>query len=284
MIVTTDQYDGKRKVTFAQYASVNDFATQLGKSKFAAGYDRRNDYGWAGGSVADTLRDCERGDEQYAREAEKWIDRFSNVALEQYALDLEHNTQFGMVDVGAWMAGEPEHLCGPTFTPTDRAPIAITMDQWIWCGIKTRTIKRRGVAAMALLQALSLFRPVMLYVVLANRHVPSRTDCIQVIPAPTTPMDTSRTGVMVAAPRFVRSGMMPMLHEHAKSDAPCSIPALQAGLGWQTHKLARWLAPRLGVDDDNIIHLPAMQSPQEFGNDRDAQAWVTKWVKHYADT
>lgn len=285
MIITPDTYDGKRKVKLATYASINDFADELERSDYAKSYDERH-HGledWAGGDLKKTVEKSRRGDERYARQAEKWVEQFSNVALQDYALENEHNTQFGMVDVGAWLAGEPEHLYGPTITHTDRAPVAITLDQWIQCTVPTDAIVRRGVAAVALTQALSMYRPVVLYIVLANRHTPSSTDAVQIIPAPTSPMDSARAGLMVAAPYFVRAGMMPMLHHIAQDNRPCGIPALSAGRRWQTHQLPKWLAPRIGVNPENMIHLPMMYNTQEFDNDANALAWVRKWVKHYAD-
>lgn len=287
MIVTPDKYQKKKPIKLATYASINDFAHELERSKYAKVYDDRlRDGGmvrWAGGDRADAVAGCARGDDKYAQSAERYVEQFTNVALEDYALESEHNTQFGMVDVGAWLAGEPEHLYGPTITHTDRAPVAITVDQWIQCTVPAHAITRRGVAAIALAQALSMFRPVVLYIVLANRHVPSGTDAVQVVPAPTSPMDTARTGFMLAAPQFVRAGMMPMLYHIAQDSRDCGIPSLSAGRVWQTDDLPKWLAPRISVEPDNMIHLPMMFNTQEFGDDTSALNWVRRWVKKYAD-
>lgn len=282
MHIQDDTLLGKHKCKFVTYESVNDFALRLlNCDNNAQAYLSRNNRRWAGGTEDDVQRGCRGETLTYAERADKYVTQFGNVAVQDHAIDMEFNVEQGELDVGAWLSGEPEHLYGPTYTKTDRAPVAITVDQWIWRGCSNATIERRGVAAMALAQALTMYRPVMLYVVLANRHVPSNTNAVQVIPAPSNPMDTARCAYMLAAPPFVRAGMMPMLHQIAKSPAPCGIPYVRPGFNWQSTQLGEWLAPRLGVEQDNIIHLPMMLDDQEFGSDASAQAWVKRHVERY---
>lgn len=283
MHIVNDTLTGKHKAKFVTYDSVNDFALRLlNCDHHAQAYLDRSEGRWAGGDKETALRGARGEDHSYAARADKFVTQFGNVALQDHAIDLEFNCEQGDLDIGGWASGEPEHLYGPTYTKTDRAPVAVTVDQWIWAGCHTSTIERRGVASMALVQALSMYRPVMLYVVLADRHVPSNTNAVQVIPAPCNPMDTARCAFMLAAPPFVRAGMMAMLHQIAQSGADCGIPAVSAGMGWQATQLGGWLAPRLGVETDNIVHLPMMLDNQSFGSDGDALAWVRANVAKYS--
>lgn len=284
MQIQDDTLIGKHKCKFVTYDSVNDFALRLlNCDRHAQSYLSNLPRRWAGGDENTALRGCRGEDATYADRADKFVTQFGNVAIQDVAVDMEFNVEQGELDIGAWQQGEPDHLYGPALTKTDRAPIAITVDQWIWAGCKPATIERRGVSVMALAQALSIYRPVMLYVVLGNRHTPSKTNAVQVIPAPSNPMDTARCAFMLAAPPFVRAGMMPMLHQIAQSSAFCGIPDLSAGTDWQTTQLGKWLAPRLGVEEGNVVHLPMMLTNQEFGNDASAQAWVKRNVEKYAN-
>lgn len=282
MHITTENLTGKHTAKLAVYDSVNDFALRLlNCDSNAQAYLSRLPTGWAGGDENTCLRGCRGQDHSYADEADKYVTQFGNVAIQQNAIDLEFNMEQGELDVGAWQSGEPECLYGPTVTKTDRAPIAVTLDQWIWSGCRTSVIKRRGVAAMALVQALSMYRPVMLYAVIAHRHMPSRTNAVQIVPAPSNPMDTGRCAFMLAAPPFVRAGMMPMLHQIAGSPAQCGIPETTAGMKWQTNEFGAWLSTYLGVEEDNVVHLPMMLDNQSFGSDNDALAWVQDKLEKY---
>ncbi len=285
MRIIDTTYERDRPIKLAMYSGLADVATQLGESKIARKAQRENmdNPSWAGGTYDDALRKCKTGDVQYADRAAPFVTDYSNVAIREYAIDMDYGREpGGMIDMAAYNAGEPDFMYGPTYTHTDRAPIAITLDQWIWSGINPSEIERRGIAAIALAQALSLFRPVMLYTVLANRHEPSRTDCVQIIPAPTAPLDLARCGYMLAAPVFVRAGLMPMLHHIANDGRFCGIPALSVGATWQANELHKWLAPHLGVDEDNIIHLPMMRDPGPFKTDKGAGDWVKESVKRYS--
>lgn len=287
MHIVDDYLTRNHSCKLAVYDSLNDFALRLlncdrNAQAYLDSNRGRYEVEWAGGTEQDTIRGCRGENLSYAERADKYVTQFGNVGLQAQAIDMEHNAEHGALDVGAWLSGEPEHLYGPALTHTDRAPIAITLDQWIWAGCEQHAIERRGVSAMALAQALSMYRPVMLYVVIAHRHTPSDTNAVQVIPAPSNPMDTARCAFMMAATCFVRMGMMPMLYQIAQSPRPCGIPPTTAGVRWQQEKFGTWLAPRLGVDEDNIVHLPMMLDEQEFGNDASAMEWVKRNVAKYS--
>lgn len=276
-------YAAGSKCSLTTYSGLSDFYTSLeaatNRDRYTRGYSAPTS--WAGGSRADCIRLAKTGDESYARRSSRWLDAFGNMALETYGVSVEHNRQIGALDVGAWMAGVPDCIYGPVVTKHERAPIKVYMDMWILVSILPDTIMRRGCAALALVQALSVYRPVSLEIVLANRHAPSGTDSVQRITAPTSPMDLGRSSWMCAAPVFIRNGLMPMLHEISQSDRPCSIPALSAGPAWQSTQLGKWLAEQDGLGDQDYVFLPMMMNSGPFGSDANAIEWVKTQVEKH---
>lgn len=281
MFSTNMHYCGSKSLTYARYNDLEDLRQSAQSSDWFK-KSPLNDERWAGGSKADFLRRCAEGNVKYMQRSDKLIEEFGNSAVQGQAYELDYNPYLGIVDTTLMQAGNPNCLHGPIMQETVKAPVKIYMDMWISSTCSTRAIENRGIAALALARALSLFRPVMLDIVLANRHTPSNTDCVQVVPAPTTPFDAARACFMIADPCFVRAGLMRMLFHHAKSIKDCGIPSLSAGISWQSEKLGRWLADNDGIEE--FVMLPLMFDNGEWGSEAYAKQWVKDQVDRFANT
>jgi hypothetical protein len=279
MHAQTVSYSGKNKCVRARYADMADLADSVAKSKWAQSYANHTDTKWAGGTYEEFQRDAVGYANNYSQMAERLMDKFTNVAMETVGLDLEYNTTNGMLDYEAMMAGEPDCLFGMTDTETESGPIKIYMDQWISSTIPASTIVRRGVACLALMQAIMVHRPVMLEVVLANRHGRAGVDVIQTVPAPTNPLNLSLASWMVASPCFVRRGYMAMTYHHANTMQQDGIPPLGAGMAWQSSKLGNFLAEEDGIED--FVFLPMMidNSDARWKSDENTILWIKRELK-----
>lgn len=274
---TKVRYHKNFVTNLVRYDDTLDLWQQSSNSKYANAYTAECSNSWAGGSYADFVRDIQGGSNRYTERADKLMNKFGTVALETLGTDMDYNMDFGMLDTSAYNAGELECVYGMTPTFTDRAPIRIYLDQWISASVSSKAIEMRGVACLALLQALSIHRPVMLDVVLANRYTPTSTDTIQRIEAPKG--NLSLSAYMVASPCFVRQGLMSMTYHHGGSGRSCRIPMMQAGHAWQSTQLGKWLAEQDGVDEDNIVFLPMMFDNGIWTSEANTVRWIKKEMK-----
>ena len=126
------------------------------------------------------------------------------MALSDYALDFDYNPVYGMLDYQAMLVGNPACMYGPTIVETDRSPINIYIDPWVSGNVRASVINARGVGILALVQALSVFRPVNAYILKGSRHRPARADTIQTLQVPTAPMDLARASFILCSPTVNR--------------------------------------------------------------------------------
>ena len=228
---------------------------------------------WAGGSVDQLYAGCESGDPSFADRADKFVKEFANSAIQDYEVTLEWNDQNGELDYDMAMAGEEQYLYGPTVEKTDTAPVNLYIDQWASCVIPPAEMMRRGIAILALTQALSIYRPVNTYISTGTKHMPTKTDLVQVIRVPTNPMDISRASWMLASPSFFRQGQLPLTFYHSGSDRNCGVPPL-TNSDWQITSMGKWLAERDGVTE--CLHLPLMFHSDDVWK---SDELTLKWVK-----
>lgn len=268
----TDKRGRKHECVRAKYDDMADLAFQIARSDKAKAYQKATPNRWAGGSVAEFREQSQGRANDYTDRADKYLTRFGNVAIQTLGVDMDYNSVHGVLDLDAYENGEPECLYGLTESESESAPIRMYMDQWISSTVSPKAIEMRGVAALALLQALSLHRPVMLDIVLANRYTPTGTDIIQTVPAPTSPMNVSLAAWMVASPLFVRQGYMSMTYHHGNSTRRCGIPMLRAGQEWQTTQLGQFLADQDGVDD--FVFMPMMMDNGRWTSEEYAINWI----------
>ena len=272
-MITTEHKVGRMNLKLVEYKDLTEFA-KLRKSQQY--HIKQNDPRWAGGTAEDLYRGCERGDMNFASRAEKYVSKFANSAIEDYEMTLEWNEQNGELDYEAAMAGEELYMYGPTIEKTDRAAVNLYIDQWASCTIKPAVMMRRGVAVLALVQALGIYRPVNAYIATGTGYMPTKMNLVQVVRVPTNPMDLARAAWMLAAPMFFRQGQLPMVNAHAESSRSCGVPPLK-DTRWQTENMGKWLAEREGVHD--CIHLPLMMDSGIWTSDEATLEWVKDNMK-----
>jgi hypothetical protein len=272
MRVITEDVANMRNVRVAYYKNTVDLARECDRSVAAQGYHKRNtNTKWAGGSYAAFQEKSVKGDVQYARRAEKLVDKFANLAIKDYARVLDYNLISGQLDYQAAMSGDPLCMYGQTIEETDTAPVHIYVDAWTSWNVSPRAMEMRGVAVLALTLALSMHRPVLTKVVTGLKHRPSGVNSIQVIDVPTTPMDLSMASWMMASPMFFRHGIMSMAHGLAEDKRECGLPTLD-NMGWQKNGMAKWLAAREGVRE--VVFLPLMMGDRVWEDEAYVEAWV----------
>ena len=281
MIVSDVEIPGGVKTKLVEYASIYDVTEQIDKRdpKYCV---RSPDNGWAGGSQKDFAIGTERGSMKYVGRASKMIDDFANVAIKDYAVTLDWNERHGVLDYEAAMAGEVACMYGPTVEETDTAPIAVYLQNWYSSTLSAAEVEMRGIACLALVEALATYRPVHLKIVLAQQHRPSRTNIIQTVPVPTAPMDTARASWMIAAPIVARNGLFNMINQIAQNTQQCGLPLLSTNTGWQRDKMGDWLAARDNIHE--VVHLPYMMDMDaNWSTQEQALAWVKRTMKQYME-
>ena len=269
---------GGMNLMVADYLDLGEFANDFNKRKFG---NRPFDVRWAGGDEHSLNRGCTSGDEHYAERAAKLVDKIANLTIQDYDVTLEWNESFGELDYEAAMAGEVECCYGPTIDLTEKSPVNIYLDMWTLWSIPTDMMMRRGVAMLALVQALSVFRPVNAYAVSPLRHWQKDKDVLQVLRLPTNPMDISRASWAIASPVTFRVGFQTLLLEILRTNTYDSLPMLSND-AWQKNKLGDWLANRDGVKD--VVHLgPMMTADARWESDESALAWVKSQVARFVE-
>lgn len=265
-----------RSLELAQFDNVQDLSRYV---KNAKRKERFVDAKWAGGTMAEYHKRSYDGDDKYMNRADQFVEQFSNIALSDYDVDLDYNTQYGVLDYQAAMIGDPACLFGPTMMETERAPVNIYVDTWTSCTIATSAMTMRGVAVLALVRALSVFRPVIVKVTSGMHHRPSRKNIIMTMPIPTAPMDISIASWALGSPQSFRCGFLGAVYEVADDGRSCGIPRLD-DVTWQSREMGNWLAARDGVND--VVHLPFMMDNGQWRSEDYCLRWVQSQLARFA--
>jgi hypothetical protein len=227
----------------------------------------------AGGSLEYLKRGLRGEVTDFLRAGEKLIDKFSNVAVEEYENTLTANMTHGALDYTAAMAGDPMCMYGMSVDRTDRSPVDLYIDPWVSGAVSAGAIQARGIATLALVQALSVYRPVYAYIVKGSHFKPKKADTIQTLQIPTQPMDLSKASFMLCSPALNRRGFLNAINAVHKSKTFCSSPPMSA-TSWQRDKLGGWMAERHGVE--SYLYLHKMDSSEGFWS---SEAKTIEWLK-----
>lgn len=264
-----------RDVVLAEFSS----AEELSRYVKSARYKHMPDAKWAGGTMEQYHIASALGDTRYVAAADAYVDKFANVALEGAALDLEYNTQVGILDYQAALAGDAACLFGPTHVENDRAPIYVFVDMWTSSTVHPRAMEMRGIAVLALARALSTFRPVLVHITTGMRHSRARQDVIVKLPVPTSPMDTSLASWMLGSPQVFRCGFLGAVFDLAGATTNDGIPRL-SDVAWQHDTMGKFLAMRDGADA--VVHLPYMMDCGQWVSEQYCISWVKAQLEKFA--
>lgn len=236
---------------------------------------------WAGGSIDDCVQYLAMGDVSKVARAQDMVDKVSNSAVKTFGLGYDYGAEEGELDVNAWLAGEEQCVYGPLPTHTERAPIKIYLDLWISGTIPNRVIENRGIAVLALVQALSLYRSVSLEVVVPVRHRAVRKDLIMTVPVPTAPMDLGRAAFACYNPLLVRQGLYLMTFPHLETTKPDGLGAVFDNFSWQGGKLGEFMADLDGIQEH--IFLPMMFDNGIWNDQNNILPWVLEHMNKYGN-
>lgn len=267
------------KVMVVNYDNPRDLIKQRARSVDTYGGEV-NPTTWSGGTVDYFERGLRGQVLDFVDAAADKVTQFGNVALQDYAIDFEYNLTYGVLDYGAMMAGNPACMYGATVVETDRSPIDIYIDPWVRGEVSASVIAARGVGILALVQALSVLRPVNAYILKGSHHNPAKTDTIQTLQIPTAPMDIARASFILCSPTVNRQGFLNSIHAAHKTKRHCSSPPMNAAR-WQRDGMPKWMAERNGVRD--YLHLTGMFDAGMWGNDERVIAWIKEQIAKFVE-
>lgn len=277
MIINEHKIAGFRKpVTVCEYTSVNDFIKQAKRGRYLSGQGVSSN--WEGGTFDHMERGLRGRVPDFIDNGKSKMGEYTNVAVQNYAVDFDYNPTYGVLDYGAAVAGNPAYMYGATVMETDRSPIHIYIDTWVSGDVSPKTIEKRGIGILALIQTLSLFRPVNTYIAKGSEYTPKKADTIQLLQIPTSPMDLSRASFMLCSPTINRQGLLNSIYAVHNYHKHCpSYP--MSDRRWQKHSLPKWVAEQQGVTD--YIHMTGMFESNFWNSDVRVIEWIKKHVQKY---
>lgn len=278
-MILHDVNTDRMNVKLAEFRDTLDLSRYVKNGKCNRKYMKDTPRRWAGGTFEEFHERSSMGDVAYMGKAEKYVDQFSNIALEDYNVDLDYNTQYGVLDYHAALAGDVACLFGPTHVENDKAPVNIYVDTWTSCTVSTQAMTMRGIAVIALVRALTVFRTVQVKITSGMQHTPTKTDVIMTMSVPTAPMDVSIASWALGSPQAFRCGFLGAVWDVAGSDRWCGIPLLSDS-GWQRNKMGEWLAARDNINE--VVHLPFMMDNGRWDSEAYCLQWVKKQLERFA--
>ena len=237
---------------------------------------------WSG-TEEQFIEGCRMGHHDYTKESNKFVDKFSNLAIEAVHREMEYNQHVGVLDYQAAIAGNPECMYGITQIEDDRSPLNIVIDGFTSSGIKTDTIKWRGIAVMSLVRALSAYRPVNVVFCPNFSHAPSGSTAICTIKLPTNPLNVAISAFALCSPTLVRLGMFWHVNAMVEHKSGCSLPPLYQGDSWVANEFGNYISRKVGYSGDTL-HLTRLMYGHDgsnFKSESTALAWVTEQIKKF---
>lgn len=169
-----------------------------------ASYGNSHNSWYGSESVADTFRLGTLGDRSLVPEAEKLL-RQLETNIEVPRKCWEPNIAGPICIVPDVLAGRPQAFRHLRERNDEKAPITILACSTISGGISVETIKRRGIAVLALIMALSRLRPIALYSIGTLDGPNDRSgETILATRIETAPLDLARACWMLTSAGFAR--------------------------------------------------------------------------------
>lgn len=193
--------DGK----FYHYASLADFARGC-MSRGTVENDVKTE--WAGGTGADAVRFCLRGDMSRVADAERLVGNLDAEIESEGVRPMWMPSVVGSFPlVPAYLAGTPEAMMARTDVPDPRGDIEIWACTTVSANCSASGMMRRGVVTLAFAMALSRVRNVslVLYSTISHSNVAIRLS---------SPLDFSEACAAFCQPAVTRQ----LVYGHAKPD------------------------------------------------------------------
>lgn len=181
-------------------------------------------------------------------------------------------------NVQAFIAGTPLTMRRKVRQESEFAPLAIVVNLMASSGCPVEAVRRRGVAVLALVRALSARRPVELYVGITCAGEQGSKDSANVYwKIDTAPLDLARAAYFMVCPTVLRSlcfGAVCGLYNTDKS-IPWAWDAYNASRAHFQTSIARAF-PHVS----EVLAVPGMTMHDTFS---DPVAWVAKHVRQYGE-
>lgn len=198
MIERTVYNRDDKKMRVHVFESPGEYARKLWK------LDKRffyaDDENWSGMGRSSCIRKVERGDMANVKSSDKLLDKMEHlIDYSTSKFEVISTVAGGVPNVPAVLAGIPTNMRLRRRTMSDQAPLSIVCDMVSSGGINADALRKRGVALIALLRALSIVRPVELYFVCGSRpSVERKTENVGVmVRQETSPLDLARIAHML---------------------------------------------------------------------------------------
>lgn len=160
---------------------------------------------WIGGSQAQARAYLRDGDNASVAKAKELRDRIlEGFDLSRYGRVACDTVAGGSVNVGRFIAGAPDCMRGYEVDHTDHAPIRVVVGCMSAAGVHHTALLSRGIACVALCQALSAFRPVTLEAMWGSSPC-GAVDVVTTMPLPIN--DLSACAAVLAQPAISRGVM-----------------------------------------------------------------------------
>lgn len=158
---------------------------------------------WSGGEDKyEVIRKCREGDERLVPMSDAFLESFdASIAHATSKFRFISDMTHGVLDVGAYSAGEPMQFRARKRVINEQAPLMIVCDLTLSGGISTRNMAKRGAAILALVRILSITRPISLYVGVA---LSGGLSCGLLMRVDTTPINVSVAAHLFSHPGVTR--------------------------------------------------------------------------------
>jgi hypothetical protein len=204
-----DAADGDRAVV-TDLGGFATWANALPETPHMRGLDRK----WAGGmTYSDAARAIAHGDMAGVEASDRLLSAFEADMHPTPTWRTFGTVAGGAPNVGAYLAGSPVAMRQRRRVVDAAAPLTVFVDTVSSGGIEAEDLRKRGVAVLALVRALSNVRPVTVYAVAAMQHHGCANSWIAV--SLDQPLDLARAAFALAHPAFARALMYeagPRLH------------------------------------------------------------------------
>lgn len=217
---------------------------------------------WNGGNMADTIQWARLGDNALVPRSDKLMDRLEAMERPERSMFVTQNMVAGGVpNVPAYLSGSPMAMRMRRRVMAPMAPVVVLSDNFAAFNVKKEQILRRGAAVLALVRALTAYRPVTLYSTIGLAADKKMVGAFRV---ETAPLDLARAAWALGSPTVLRN-CWHLVFGHIcgngykagfRVDAPAAV------------------ARELGFSD--YIVAPRVEN---FETDEDAAAWVASEVE-----
>lgn len=229
---------------------------------------------WQGAEAHETMQRARTGNAALVPASDKLLDRLEAINPPVSAWETQGAVAGGVVNVPAYLAGQPVNMRLRRRTESQAAPLAVVVDLCVSAGVDHATIQRRGVATLALVRGLAARRPVTLHVIGAEIvRETGRTIC-PVIQVDTAPLDLARAAWLLASPEAFRGLMFAICKGEEGSQG--SVNWAFDSADWHLKNVCNVVGPTLA---EEFVAVGGVLLGTAFRDDKAAADWVASTMQ-----